>query len=79
MYPDFFIIRNFNKVNDDKRPIIIYLHPWEFDPDQPRIKGAGIGNTFRHYLNLNKTQSRLEMILQKYRFCSFKDFIDNSI
>jgi polysaccharide deacetylase family protein (PEP-CTERM system associated) len=75
LYPNFFIRRNFKKVLSESRPVIIYLHPWEFDPEQPRISGAGFGNTFRHYLNLDKTQSKLEMVLQEFEFDRFCDFI----
>ncbi len=77
LYPNFFIRHNFKKVNAEGRPVIIYLHPWELDPDQPRIKGIGLGNAFRHYLNLSKTQSRLEMILQEFEFESFVGLINN--
>ncbi len=65
-YPGFLIRRNFRKVNAEGRPVIIYLHPWEFDPDQPRIKGAGFGNTFRHYFNLKSTAGKLAMILDNF-------------
>jgi len=75
LYPNMILRRNFKKVNNQERPVIIYLHPWEFDPDQPRVSGAGFGNTFRHYLNLDKTQSKLEMVLKEFEFGSFKDFI----
>lgn len=72
-YPGFFIKRNFRKVNASGRPVIIYLHPWEFDPEQPRIKGAGFGNTFRHYHNLKSTAPKLEMILEEFRWGAFED------
>jgi len=77
LYPDIILKRNFNKIQGEGRPAIVYLHPWEFDPDQPRISGAGYGNTFRHYLNLDKTQSRLEMILKEFEFGSFREFISS--
>ena len=75
LYPDFFIRRNFLKVNSENRPVVIYLHPWEFDPDQPRIKGAGIGNTFRHYHNLHKTAGKLEKSLKEFKFGPFRDHL----
>lgn len=75
LYPNFFIRRNFKKVNAEGRPVMIYLHPWELDPDQPRIKGIGFGNTFRHYLNLSKTQSKLEMVLQEFEFSPFVELL----
>jgi hypothetical protein len=39
-----------------------YFHPWEIDPDQPRIK-AGLKSRFRHYLNLDKTESKIRELL----------------
>jgi polysaccharide deacetylase family protein (PEP-CTERM system associated) len=75
LYPDFFLRMNFRKVNRQKRPVIIYLHPWEFDPDQPRLSGAGFGNTFRHYYNLRGTKSKLESILREFKFVPFRDFL----
>lgn len=53
-------------------PLIIYLHPWEIDPGQPRIKQAPRLSRFRHYTNLHKTESRLKLLLKDYAFDSFK-------
>jgi polysaccharide deacetylase family protein (PEP-CTERM system associated) len=49
-------------------PVIFYLHPWEFDPDQPRMVGAGLKSRFRHYLNLEKTEKRFRKLLRDFRF-----------
>lgn len=75
LYPNFIIRRNFRKAMKDGRPVITYLHPWEFDPEQPRIRGGSFGNTFRHYVNLHKTRKKLEMILSRYEFGPFRDAI----
>jgi polysaccharide deacetylase family protein (PEP-CTERM system associated) len=77
LYPDFLIRHNFRKVNAEGRPAIIYLHPWEFDPDQPRVSGAGRGNTFRHYYGLNKTENKLDKVLVSFRFGTFREFRQN--
>ena len=50
---------------DDGRPFIFYLHPWEVDPEQPRID-AGWRSRFRHYTNLSKTYGRLERLLGEF-------------
>ena len=42
----------------EQRPAVFYLHPWEIDPDQPRLPAGWLGR-FRHYRNLDKTESRL--------------------
>lgn len=49
-------------------PVIFYLHPWEIDPEQPRISGASFKSNFRHYLNLEKTLPRLEKLLDDFQW-----------
>jgi polysaccharide deacetylase family protein (PEP-CTERM system associated) len=47
-------------------PAVFYFHPWELDPDQPRISGASARARFRHYLNLAKFEGRLEVVLKSF-------------
>ncbi len=49
------------------RPAALYLHPWEFDPGQPRYPAPWF-KRFRHYLNLDRTLPRLEALLARFRF-----------
>lgn len=56
------------------RPAALYLHPWEFDPDQPRVPAPAFAR-FRHYLNLERTLPRLERLLKKYRFASLAEVL----
>ena len=65
-------IRHLNDV--EQRPAIFYLHPWEMDPDQPRLK-AGLLSRFRHYYNLDKTESRLRWLLTEFRFGTVSDVL----
>jgi len=51
----------------ESRPAIFYLHPWEIDPDQPRLHAGRLGQ-FRHYRNLDQTESRLRRLLTDFRF-----------
>ena len=51
----------------ESRPTIFYLHPWEIDPDQPRLK-AGTLSRFRHYRNLAETEARLRRLLTDFRW-----------
>jgi len=44
------------------RPVALYMHPWEFDPDQPRCPAPAL-KRFRHYLNLERSLPRLERLL----------------
>lgn len=53
---------------DEQQPFIFYLHPWEVDPEQPRIHQAGVKSRFRHYRNLACTEKRLHCLLQDFKF-----------
>lgn len=50
---------------------IFYSHPWEFDPEQPRVKQASKGFKFRHYTNLKKTRKKLYSLIDIFRQCEF--------
>lgn len=55
------------KVNHaDGRPAVFYFHPWEVDPEQPRVSGATARTRFRHYVNLARTERRLRRLLQDF-------------
>jgi polysaccharide deacetylase family protein (PEP-CTERM system associated) len=51
----------------EKRPCIFYLHPWEIDPDQPRLQCSWLGR-LRHYRNLDQTEPRLRRLLREFCF-----------
>lgn len=53
--------------NREKKPAVLYLHPWEIDPGQPRIE-AGWKSRFRHYNNLAKTEGKLRYLLDGVRY-----------
>jgi len=52
----------------DRRPAIFYFHPWEIDPQQPRVRGIGLKTRFRHYVNLGRTERRLRRLLADFRW-----------
>ena len=58
------LIRRVNR--DDRQAAIFYLHPWELDPQQPRIAGTTLKTRFRHYLNLHRTEARLRQLLRDF-------------
>lgn len=72
--PSLFIRTGIQKLNLEKQSAVIYLHPWEIDPDQPRLPLHGL-NKLRHYVNLKRTEIKLRDLLSKFRFCSIEDFI----
>lgn len=58
-------LKSINK--HDSKPFIFYLHPWELDPDQPRIQ-ASLLSRFRHYHNLHRSENRLRSLLTDFSF-----------
>jgi polysaccharide deacetylase family protein (PEP-CTERM system associated) len=60
------------RINGDGHPVVIYLHPWEFDPDQPRIRQASTLSRFRHYVNLDTTELKLRALLRTHRFAPMR-------
>jgi polysaccharide deacetylase family protein (PEP-CTERM system associated) len=59
-------IRRINTV--DRKPAMFYFHPWELDPDQPRVAGITAKTRFRHYLNLHRMQPRISRLLADFRW-----------
>jgi polysaccharide deacetylase family protein (PEP-CTERM system associated) len=59
-------------LNAQGHPAVIYLHPWEFDPDQPRISDAPVLSRFRHYVNIAKTENRLRVLLNEFEFAPLR-------
>jgi hypothetical protein len=52
----------------------VYLHPWEFDPNQPRLR-ASLTRQFLHYRNLRKTGRRVRALCAEFRFGRVRDIL----
>jgi polysaccharide deacetylase family protein (PEP-CTERM system associated) len=65
-------IRRLN--NTEHQAAVFYLHPWEIDPTQPPLQGSRLSR-FRHYRNLEKTESRLCQLLHDFRFAPMVDVL----
>lgn len=63
------------KANDQGRPAVFYLHPWELDPGQPRIKNLSFSKRFRHYRNIDQTEKRLDQLLQDFKFTTVREVL----
>ena len=59
-------IRRVNRI--DRKAAVFYFHPWELDPDQPRVAGVGAKTRFRHYVNLARTEPRMRRLLRDFRW-----------
>ena len=57
-------IRQVNR--QDRRPAVFYFHPWEVDPDQPRVAGAPMRSRLRHYTNLSRMEDKLSDLLGEF-------------
>jgi polysaccharide deacetylase family protein (PEP-CTERM system associated) len=54
--------------------IVVYLHPWELDPEQPRIHGP-LKSRLRHYSSLRRMRDKVAAILSRHRFQRFSDVL----
>jgi polysaccharide deacetylase family protein (PEP-CTERM system associated) len=58
----------------DGMPVIVYLHPWEFDPLQPRLPARAL-TRFRHGLNIARTAGKLDRLLRDFAFAPVGDVL----
>jgi len=68
LFPERLTSKAITAVRNEGRPAMFYLHPWEVDPEQPRIDGVGIKSRFRHYVGLTQTERKLRSLLRKHNF-----------
>jgi polysaccharide deacetylase family protein (PEP-CTERM system associated) len=59
-------------------PAVVYVHPWETDPDQPRV-AAPWRSRFRHYVGLRTTMPKLRALLAGFRFGTMSELIENAL
>ena len=52
----------------ERRPAVFYFHPWEIDPDQPRVPGAPLKSRLRHYVNLDRMAAKLDRLCADFRW-----------
>ncbi len=52
----------------EAQPAVFYFHPWEIDPDQPRVQGIDAKSRFRHYVNLSRTEGRIARLLKDFNW-----------
>lgn len=63
------------KLNGElNRPFIFYLHPWEVDPEQPRVRTSW-KSRLRHYTNLSRCEARLRRLIGEFRFGRVRDVL----
>lgn len=73
-FPYFIIYRAIKKINQLNHPAVCYLHPWEIDDGQPRIKKL----KWYHYYNLSNTEKKFKKLLKDFKFTSTKNWIEKN-
>jgi polysaccharide deacetylase family protein (PEP-CTERM system associated) len=68
LYPYPLTRKFIRQINQSGRPFMFYIHPWEVDPDQPKISGPKWSARFRHYVNLHSTFHKLDRLLNDFQF-----------
>jgi polysaccharide deacetylase family protein (PEP-CTERM system associated) len=73
LLPALFVGQAIRYINTcERQPAVVYFHPWEIDPHQPRIR-AGLKSCFRHYLNLGKMEAKIKYLLNSVKFSAIQD------
>lgn len=63
------------RINErEQRPFVFYLHPWEIDAGQPRVR-ASLKSRLRHYTNLSRCEGRLKRLLGEFAFAPMRDVL----
>ena len=76
LYPGAFLRQALRSVNRKlNRPFMFYIHPWEVDHEQPRLNVGSRMTRFRHYVNLSKTENKLQRLLRSFKFGRMSDVI----
>lgn len=76
LYPQWlthFAIRRLNL--SEGMPAVVYIHPWELDPEQPRVRGLRLSSRLRHYVNLRSTRRKIRRLVQRYNFGPVQEVI----
>jgi hypothetical protein len=60
----------------DALPGMFYFHPWDVDPEQPRVEGATLRSRLRHYTNLGTMEARLKRLLGDFRWGRIDEVFD---
>ena len=74
-FPFSYVRWGIRRVNQhEKFPVVVYVHPWEIDPDQPR-QAVRRSTALRHYRNLHKTEERLSWLLDNFQFSTLSNIL----
>lgn len=74
LMPYFYIVSKIRRINRAGHPVLVYVHPWEFDKEQPRIN-LPLSRRFMHYFNIKVTPKKVEGLFRHFRFAPMKDVL----
>jgi polysaccharide deacetylase family protein (PEP-CTERM system associated) len=74
LFPYWFSRWGLGSINRQGKPFVFYLHPWEVDPDQPRLDVKWFSR-FRHYNNLDVCEQRLAKLLNHFSFTTMSNVL----
>jgi len=75
LIPYWIFKRGINKIVRQKGHYIFYIHPWEFDPNQPKVDNIRLNYKLRHYSNLKTTEAKFKRLLNDFDFYRIRDAI----
>jgi len=75
LYPLAWTIYCLRRIHALRQAAMFYVHPWELDPEQPRLRAGTRLARFRHYVNLSSNERKLDTLLRKVRFGRVCDVI----
>lgn len=67
--------RGVKRILSSGKPYVFYIHPWELDGGQPRLTGLKRSERMRHYLNIEKTESRWSSLLRDFEWITIADLV----
>jgi polysaccharide deacetylase family protein (PEP-CTERM system associated) len=74
LFPYAYTQRGIRRCHAEGRQVVFYVHPWEIDPGQPRVK-LPLGKRIRHYYGLGGTERKLQRLLTDFRFTTISDVL----
>lgn len=75
LFPYWIIKLGLQRLNRQQQPGVVYLHPWELDPEQPRIPNIPYTTKIRHYINLHSTSIKLHKLLRDFEFAPIREVL----
>jgi polysaccharide deacetylase family protein (PEP-CTERM system associated) len=75
LLPYWVLKKGIQHLNHQQQSAIIYLHPWELDPEQPKIPNIPATTRVRHYLNLRSTATKLRKLIHDFEFAPIKEVL----